>query len=307
MVINMKKGLIVVNNKYGNASENVNYKISRFKEEFIKFDYELEVKKNDGSIAMIDDGQIKINIENYDFIIYLDKDKYLARILQKAGFLLINNADFIELCDDKMLTHIRLANLGYKMPKTISGPLVFQEKDVLDRDVMENVKKHISYPLLIKGVYGSLGMNMMYVNNDEEFLYAYKKMKSQPLIFQEYITSSYGRSIRCLVCDKKLVGAFERYNPIDYRSNYHEGASSKPISLNQKYIDFVKKIIDELNIDYAGVDLLFGDNDEPILCEINSNSFFKEFEKVTKINVAYLFAEMVIKKVNHLKQKCGKI
>lgn len=297
----MKKGLIIVNNKYGNASENVNYKILRFKEEFLKFDYELDVRKNDGSIAIINDGKIELNLDHYDFIIYLDKDKYLARILQKSGCLLINNADFIELCDDKMLTHIRLANLGFKMPKTISGPLVFQDKDIQDKNVMENVKKHIDYPLLIKGVYGSLGLNMMYVTNDEEFLSAYNKMKSQPLLFQEYITSSYGRSIRCLVCDKKLVGAFERYNPNDYRSNFHDGADSKPIELSKKYIDFVEKIISELNIDYAGVDLLFGENDEPILCEINSNSFFKEFEKVTGINVAYLFAKMVIKKVNHLK------
>ena len=59
----------------------------------------------------------------------------------------------------------------------------------------------------------------------------------------------------------------------------------------------LQNIIEEMNIDYAGVDLLFGENDEPILCEINSNSFFQEFEKVTKINVAKLFVEMVLEKL----------
>ena len=58
-----------------------------------------------------------------------------------------------------------------------------------------------------------------------------------------------------------------------------------------------------MHIEYAGIDLLFGENDEPILCEINSNAFFEEFEKVTGINAAAAFAEMVISKVNNHEQK----
>ena len=292
-----KKGAIIINHQYGDASKNIQYKINRFKEEFLKYDYEVDILVNDGSLAIIKDGNIILNIPHYDFIIYLDKDKYMARILEKAGILLINNASFIELCDDKMLTHIRLANLGFKMPKTIPGPLVFRLKDCSDQEVVDNVLKELKFPLLIKGVYGSLGLNMCYVDNKDDFLTSYRQMKNQPVLFQEYITSSYGRSIRCLVCNHRFVGAFERFNPHDYRSNFHDGASSKPINLNDKYIAFVQKIIEEMNIDYAGVDLLFGGNDEPILCEINSNSFFQEFEKVTKINVAKLFVEMVLEKL----------
>ena len=58
-----------------------------------------------------------------------------------------------------------------------------------------------------------------------------------------------------------------------------------------------QKIANILKIEYAGIDLLFSENGDPILCEINSNAFFEEFEKVTNINVAKKFAEMVIRKV----------
>ena len=38
---------------------------------------------------------------------------------------------------------------------------------------------------------------------------------------------------------------------------------------------------------------------EPILCEINSNAFFEEFEKVTHLDVAKAVMDMVERKVNN--------
>ncbi len=292
-----KKGIIIVNHQYGNASKNIDYKIMRFKEEFSKLDIALQVIKNDGSLSYIDsNGAIKLNIGTCDFIIYLDKDKYLLNLLKKENIKVFNRPDFIQLCDDKMLTHIALSNYNIAMPKTIPGPLNYNLNDDNSLEIITNITKQLKFPMLIKGVYGSLGLNMMYANSKEELLDCYQKMKNQPLLFQEYISSSYGKSIRCLVIDNKLVGAFLRYNPNDYRSNYFKGAKSKPIKLDSEYIDFVNKISKILNIEYAGVDLLFGDTG-PILCEINPNAFFSEFEKVTHINVAKLFANMVVKKI----------
>ena len=41
-----------------------------------------------------------------------------------------------------------------------------------------------------------------------------------------------------------------------------------------------------LGLDFAGVDILFGENNEPILCEINSNAHFINIYNCTGINVA---------------------
>ena len=35
-----------------------------------------------------------------------------------------------------------------------------------------------------------------------------------------------------------------------------------------------------LGLDFAGVDILFGENDEPIVCEVNSNAHFKNITDV---------------------------
>ena len=289
-------GIIIVNQEIGHNE----HKIKRFKQEFSNLGVELEVFVNNGTLAIIKNNDIVINMPKSDFVIYLDKDIYLARELEKAGYRLFNKADFIKLCDDKMLTNIALANCGVRMPKTIAGPL-FYSKELKEENLtfIDGVIKELGLPLIFKKVYGSLGLGVYLVNSKEEFINLYKEHCREPLQFQEYIASSKGKSIRALVIDQEIVGAFIRYNNDDFRSNFGEHANGKKIENFDRYTEFVQKISNILKIEYAGIDLLFSDNGDPVLCEINSNAFFEEFEKVTNINVARKYAEMVIKKVNN--------
>lgn len=293
--LNNMNGLIIVNQDLGH---NV-YKIKRFTEEANKLGVSLSTYVNDGSLAIIKNNSIHLNLPKADFVIYLDKDIYLARILEKKGYRLFNKADFIKLCDDKTLTNIACADKGIRMPKTISGPLfyspVLKEENLKFLDV---VIDELGFPLVFKKVYGSLGLGVYLVNNKDELVSLYKEMCRQPVQFQEYISSSYGKSIRVIIIDKKIVGAFERCNSNDFRSNFGATASSKQIVFKDKYLKLAEKIANEFDIEYAGIDLLYGDDDEPVLCEMNSNAFFEEFEKITNINVAKLFIEMIVRKVN---------
>lgn len=287
-------GIIITNQDIGHNA----YKIRRFTEEGNKLGISLSHYINDGSIAVIKDNNITIKLPKVDFIIYLDKDIYLARILEKKGYRLFNKADFIKMCDDKMLTNIMCADHDIKMPKTIPGPLFYSPKLVESNlNFLNDVIDELGLPLVMKRVYGSLGLGVYLVNTKEELIRLYKENCRQPIQFQEYISSSYGKSLRVLVIDGKVIGAFERYNEYDFRSNFGKTASSKEYPLMGKFLELANKITKLFDIEYAGIDLLFGENDEPVLCEINSNAFFEEFEKTTKINVAKIFMEMVKRKV----------
>ena len=287
-------GIIITNQDIGHNA----YKIKRFTEEGNKLGISLSHYINDGSLALIKDNNIEVKLPKADFIIYLDKDIYLARILEKANYRLFNHADFIKMCDDKMLTNIMCANSGIKMPKTIAGPLFYSPKlEEKNLKFLDSVISELRFPLVMKKVYGSLGLGVYLVNNKEELISLYKENCRQPLQFQEYIATSFGKSLRVLIIDGKVVGAFQRYNTEDFRSNFGLTATSKEYPLNDKFLEVANKIINLFNVEYAGVDFLFGENNELILCEINSNAFFEEFEKVTNINVARLFMEMVKRKI----------
>ena len=286
-------GLIIHNQEIGHNA----YKIERFKEEFTKLGISLDVFVNDGTLAVIKDNNIQIKLPKADFIIYLDKDIYLARMLEKEGYRLFNKADFIKFCDDKMLTFIGCSNMGIKMPKTISGPLVYSDLKESNFLFLKEVVKELGFPMVVKKVYGSLGEGVYLVKDEKELHDLYQEIARNPIVFQEYIPSSFGKSIRVLIIDGKVFGAFIRENTRDFRSNFGDNAGSEELFNGEKYLRFVQEIADKLEIEYAGIDLLVDKNDEPILCEINSNAFFEVFESVTKLNVAKAFGEMIIRKL----------
>ena len=287
------KGIIIVNQYVGHNE----YKIKRFLEEFQKLGIDLVVRVNDGTIAKIIDSNIVVNLPKAGFVIYLDKDIYLARLLEKANFRLFNKADFIKMCDDKMLTFIKCADLGIKMPNTFAGPLVYTDLDQKNYDFLNEIQGKLGFPMVVKKVYGSLGEGVYLVKNSEELHKLYSEIYRNPLLFQEYIPSSYGKSIRVMVIDKKVLGCFERYNKYDFRSNFGEKAEGKLMENPKKCIDFAQNIANLLDIEYAGLDLLLDKDDNPVLCEINSNAFFEEYEKVTNQNIALEVAKMIKRKL----------
>lgn len=288
-------GAIIVNQEIGHNR----YKIDRLNEEFEKENIEVNVLVNDGTLAKIENNNVVLNFKA-DFVIYLDKDIYLARFIEKCGIRMFNKADFIKLCDDKVLTFLACSNLDIRMPKTLAGPLMYREPQNDDFLFLNTVVKEIGYPMIVKKVYGSLGEGVYLVNNYKELSTLYSEIYRNPILFQEYIQSSRGRSLRILVIDGKVFGGFVRFNNADFRSNYGETADGATLENSQKYFEFAQNIADKLNIEYAGIDLLFDDNEDPILCEINSNAFFEEFEKVTGLNAARAIVKMIMKKMeNH--------
>ena len=287
------QGLIITNQEIGHSE----YKISRFKEEFDKLGVLVNVVKNDGSLAEIKDNNIVLNIPECDFVIYLDKDIYLARMLEKAGKRLFNRADFIKLCDDKMLTFIKCADEGIKMPDTFAGPLVYTSIEKPHVEFLNSVIDRLGFPMVVKKVYGSLGEGVFLVQNKEELISLYEEICHSPILFQRYVASSKGKSVRVIVIDGKVFGAFIRKNGGDFRSNFGTTAGSEKLENPEKYLSFAQKIAKKLDIEYAGIDLLDDDNGEIVMCEINSNAFFEEFEKTTGLNVAKAFAEMVVRKI----------
>ena len=43
---------------------------------------------------------------------------------------------------------------------------------------------------------------------------------------------------------------------------------------------------DIIGLDFAGVDLLFGEEEEPLVCEVNSNAHFKNIYECTGVDAA---------------------
>ena len=288
----MKRVLIIING-YGLAT-GIQHQVQRLKEEFSKRGVEAEVIKNTQVFAYIFEGNVDISLPKYDFVLYLDKDRYVAELLEKAGYKLYNSIDSIIKCDDKMLTHICLANEGIKMPTTISSTLCYTDNG--NRDYLVEVIDKIRLPMIVKENYGSLGKQVYLANNHAELLEIENKLIHIPHIFQEYIECSKGKDYRIIVIGGKVVTYMKRENPYSYLSNLATGGTASIVELPQHYLDIAMRCAKILGLDYCGVDILEGPHGEPIVSEVNSNAFYEGIEKTTGINVAGCYVDYLLSK-----------
>lgn len=288
----MKKGLIIING-YGLA-DGIKNQVARLLEEFSKKGVEVDTRKNNEVLTMIESGEIKTKLPKYDFVVYLDKDRYVAEMLEKLGYKLFNSAKAIELCDDKMLTHINLANENIKMPTTISSTLCYRDNG--NRDILKIVEEKIGFPMIVKENYGSLGRQVYFVENSANLLQIEEKLVHIPHIFQEFISSSKGKDYRIIVIGNKVITYMKRENKHSYLSNLATGGSASVVELPDSYLETAIKCSKILGLDYCGVDILEGPNGEPIVSEVNSNAFYEGIEKTTGINVAKAYVEHILNK-----------
>lgn len=286
----MKKCLIVSNGYFDNAST-ISQR-NRLKERLADYGYVADELKSNAVLALIDGENVSLNIGSYDFCIYLDKDVSLALMLEKAGLRLYNSANAIRLCDDKFLTYIALANNGLKMPKTISSPLMYSNNK--DSNFLDTVEKQLNYPIVVKKVYGSMGKGVFLAENRKDLDGFFEKFCREPHLYQEFISENSGEDIRVITIGGKAVAAMKRKNLNDFRSNVELGGVGEKTELNDELIRIAEKASKVLGLDYAGIDIIGGN----LICEVNSNAFFKEFERVTDIDVAKTYVEYIIRQNN---------
>lgn len=244
------------------------------------------------SILKISSGVTNWN-QRPDFVLFWDKDVRLAKMLEAEGFRVFNRAEAIEICDDKALTFLKLKNTDIKMPLTYVSPMTFG-KEYKDYTFVLQVQSSIGYPMVIKENKGSFGEQVYLVNNYYETVEKIKTIGHCDFVMQEYIESSKGKDVRIHVVGGKVVTAMERINENDFRANITNGGKMKKYEPTKEQCEMALKVCDKLGLDFAGVDIMFGKDNEPILCEVNSNAHFKNIYDCTGVNVAEAIIEYIL-------------
>lgn len=256
------------------------------------------IPRTNGEISIIP-GNLRFNdLQDADFVLYWDKDVRLAKYLEQKGFLLFNTAHGVEVCDDKSLTHLCLQAQGIKMPKTMIAPMTYPNVGYTNLDFLDKVEAEFSYPMIIKECFGSFGQQVYLVNSYEELRDKAILLQGKPILFQEFIQSSAGKDLRLQVVGSQVVAAMYRYSENgDFRANVTGGGKIKYYEPTKEQIELAVLSCKALGLDFGGVDLLFGKDQEPIVCEVNSNAHFKNIFDCTGVNVADAIMEYIIKRI----------
>lgn len=290
----MKRGIIVIN--AFDASPAYLYQSARLKEEFDLLGADVTIYKNDDFGLSTDENGIRLTFKDVDFVIYLDKDKYLLEALTLSGIKVFNSREAIENCDDKVLTYLALAKANIPTPATYPAPLCYKPGSTVPKAALKRIATELSYPIIVKESFGSLGKGVYLAKDEKELETLANRLIDRPHLFQKFVSTSYGKDVRVIVIGGEVVGGMIRQSENDFRSNVAAGGRAEKYGLSDGIKEIALKAHRALGLDYSGVDILFGENGKPIVCEVNSNAFFRSFEAVTHINVALKYAEYVLSK-----------
>lgn len=251
------------------------------------------IKNGEALVRILENGEADSSLKEYGFAIYLDKDKYLGRLLEAQGIRLFNSAKAVEVCDDKMLTYLSLLQKNIPVVESIPAPLCYTKNATPSEKFLQNVEKTLGYPLVAKKSYGSFGAGVVLVHDRVELERTAQEFLYEPHFYQRFEALSAGKDVRVIVIGKKAVAAMQRKaKDGEFRSNIELGGVGEKIELTDAYRKVAEDVASALDLDYCGVDLLTGERG-PIVCEVNSNAFFEGLESVTGVDIALAYAKHV--------------
>jgi gamma-F420-2:alpha-L-glutamate ligase len=207
--------------------------------------------------------------------------KAVIRHFERMGVPVINSSDAIDNVKDKLYSHQILAQSNLDIPKTMLL------KHPIDVDFVE---KHIGFPAIVKTISGSYGRGVFLAETKKQFrqllTMAELTKPSYNIVIQEFIKDTWGKDLRVLVVNNKVVGCMMRQSTDDdFRANLTRGGEGIPYEVNEQIEWLSAESSKALKLDIAGVDLLF-DNGGYKICEVNSNPGFEGMEQYTKKNIA---------------------
>ena len=265
----------------------------------------LEIRPNDGELAVVASADSASTFSGTStgspgFVLFWDKDIPLAWSLENRGWRLFNPAMGISLCDDKAMTALALENAGVVIPKTVVAPLKFGDEPYPSLAFLDQVASELGFPMVFKARKGSFGEQVFLVHEMSELRVVLRNASARHpqsgWVFQEFISSSFGRDIRIQTLgDEVVASVLRRGGEGNFRSNVTIGGRMEAFDPPSEFIDAALKSTRTLGLDFAGVDLMFGGNGEPVVCEVNSNAHFKSLLDATGVNFADLLAEYVPK------------
>jgi ribosomal protein S6--L-glutamate ligase len=187
---------------------------------------------------------------------------------------------------DKLRSIQLLSKAGVGIPRTLFSRATDAVDDLID---------HIGLPMIIKLASGTQGNGVVLAETRKaakSVIQAFY-VNDTSFLIQEFIGEAEGADIRALVVGGKVVASYERKSlDDDFRSNIHQGGSSRPVKLSLEQRKSAIKSARAMGLQICGVDIIQSARG-PLVLEVNSSPGLEGIEKATGRDVAGKVIEYV--------------
>jgi [lysine-biosynthesis-protein LysW]---L-2-aminoadipate ligase len=207
---------------------------------------------------------------------------YLTSCLEFLGFKVINRFEVGQICGNKLITSIRLAENKIPTPKT---QFAFSAESGL-----ESIKK-TGFPVVLKPIVGSWGRGI-YPLRDLETASMIVEMREEDdspfsrIYYIQEMVDRPPRDIRCIVIGDQAVTAIYRYSSqSEWRTNVSRGGRVELAPMTKEIEDLALRAAKAVGGGILGVDMMEDKNHGLVVHEVNNTVEFRGAASVSKADI----------------------
>lgn len=235
------------------------------------------------------------NVTDLDILIprvdsdYFDFGLWVVKQYEKLGVPCVNSSKTIEICQNKFLTSLALKKKKVPEPDCAIA--------ASPTDMIKHIKK-MQKPLVVKLLYGSLGLGTAKINDDQEaqdWLETLGELK-QPVYIQEYVEKQNTDYRLFIVGDKVITGIKRVAKPGQWKTNLQYIENRESFKPSKELKEFGFKCMDAVKADVCAIDFAIV-NDRPMVFEINQCPYFHALKhKRTSLDFGKAIVDFAVKK-----------
>lgn len=231
-----------------------------------------------------------VKLEKRDFIINRYKWGPIKDELNKLVLRSYNKISCYDIYKNKYEQVRRLRSGDFLIPKYILSTSLFP---------YETLTEYLEPPFVAKALENSMGREVLLIETKEQYLNLQQDyLVDKEWLFEEFITSSFGKDLRLFSIRGKAVACMMRKSKGDFRANVALGASVQSVPITPLLERIAEDIYRQTELDFVGIDLMFGKEDY-YFCEINVMPGLEGIEKASGINIAALIIDMIKQDFTH--------
>lgn len=209
--------------------------------------------------------------------------------LEDLGVYVINPAEAIERAVDKYYTSALLEDAGIRTPRTV----------VTERfDEAMKAFKELDRDIVVKPLFGSLGMGMARVNDSDVAYRVFRALEMTRSVYylQEFIPHGH-EDIRAFVVGGEVVSSMLR-TAEGWKTNISAGGTAKHHKLDDELAELSVRATQVIGLEYSGVDLLRSERDDTVhVVELNSTPGWQGLQTVTEKNIANSVVDHILSRL----------
>lgn len=202
----------------------------------------------------------------------------VLRRLELHGGCLLNSAESMALCNDKLGSQVVLNNSGVRTPWSMAVGSVDMLEPALQ---LAEADGNLKFPMIVKTLRGTHGIGVMKVDSRSSLVSVAQAFIAHgaQIMLQEFI--EHDKSARIIMIGEQMLAANLRMQPKEkdeFRTNSHLGSTTQKYEPSEEELAIGRKIVDLFGCRFCAIDYIMV-GDEIIVLEVNGSPGLEAIQK----------------------------